>query len=276
LGPYDYVLRHGVAVLTARSADDEESGVRVGAVVPARVPDRPTARAGLNRCALDLLYPAARTVPNYLPYGVTSPLAPPGTYAVRIMVGEMSLTAPCEIVADPRATATREELQAQFDLLRGVRDAVTALHEAVAVARDLRRQLEAWRELPGRDAAASAIRDEAARIAGRLRDLENAIVQPAYTERSGELSASHYRLALSHRLEALGSALAGYDGPPTAPATALYTELTGRVDGCLDELRAVLAGELPAFNGLVRETGLSAVRPFLQGAGATASERSAQ
>ncbi len=261
LGPYDYVLRHGVAVLTARAAGEEERGIRVGAWGAPRDAPWPSARAGLNRFALNLLYPPARTVPGYPPLGVTSPLAPPGAYAVRLTVGDVHLSVPCEVVADPRATATQADLQAQFALMRGVRDGVTALHDAVAVARDLRRQVDDWGRLLDRVSGAQAARAEAARLAGRLRALEATLIQPDYTERSGELAASHYRLALSNRLEALGNVLAGYDGAPTAQAAALYAELSALVEQRLADLRAVIETDLPAFNALVRASGVPAVVP---------------
>jgi len=254
-------LRHGVAVLSARGDGEEERGVRVGAQVASRDAPWPTARAGLNRFVLDLLYPAAATIPGYPPLGTTSPLAPPGVYTVCLRVGDVRVSVPCEVVADPRSTATIEDLQAQFAVMRGVRAAVTALHDAVVVARDLRRQVGDWARLLDRVSDAEMMRAEAARLAGRLRALEDMIVQSGYTERSGELAASHYLLALSNRLEALGNALAGYDGAPTAQVVALYTELSALVERRLAELGTIIAIDLPAFNALVRASGIPAVVP---------------
>ncbi len=263
LGHYDYVLRHGVAVLTARGADDEEPGIRVGARVAPRDLSHPTARAGFNRCVLDLLYPAASTVGGYLPLGVTAPLALPGAYTVRLTIGEDALTAPCVILADPRAAATPADLQAQFALQRAVREGVSVLHQAVAVARDLRWQLEAQAALLQRAGqAALAARDAAARLTTHLDALERRVLQPAYTTRSGELSAGHAPLALSNRFEALGNAVAGYDGRPTAQAVALYAELAAQTEHCLTDLRVLLADDLPSYTALARAADVPALLPL--------------
>ncbi len=64
-------------------------------------------------------YPDARNVPGaiYRSGDVTGPLAPPGTYQVRLTVGDQTLTQPFTLVKDPRVTASDADLQTQFVFL---------------------------------------------------------------------------------------------------------------------------------------------------------------
>jgi len=261
LGPYDYALRYGTAVLTAKGQDDEEPGIRVGALTrPAGPPAHPPARAGFNRFALGLLYPGAPALPGQDPADAAPPLAVPGTYEVRLTVGETVLTTSCEVRKDPRVSTPDEDLAAQFTLMLDIRDRVSAVRGAVKALRDLRRRLDAWvepwRERPeGRGAW-----DAATRLRDRLSDLERGLIQPAYNGRSGELEGG-YPAGLDDKLEFLAARVGGSDSAPTAQARAVFAALSARVDRALQDVQDTLATDLAALNTAAREEGLTAVAP---------------
>ena len=95
---------------------------------PIDVPVRLTARKGLNRVAWNLRYAPPRTVPGVLLfwhspiYPPVGPMAVPGTYQVKLTVGEAAFVAPLEVRPDPRVSATAEDLEAQFRLHLEMRD----------------------------------------------------------------------------------------------------------------------------------------------------------
>ena len=80
------------------------------------------AEAGMNHFVWDLRYPNSRVIQQST--GLTAqenpsplaPLTPPGTYQVRLTVGDHTDTESFEVLKDPRIAATQEDLLAQFEL----------------------------------------------------------------------------------------------------------------------------------------------------------------
>ena len=73
-------------------------------------------------------YEGAESFDNMILWGggVQGPMAVPGTYRVAMTIGEQSVAdISVEILKDPRASATVEDLQAQHDFLISVRDKLT-------------------------------------------------------------------------------------------------------------------------------------------------------
>jgi hypothetical protein len=255
-----YKLGRGGAVLTAKVAGEDEPGIRWGPLTLS--PERPGTvplGAGLNRFVLPILYPGARPVPGALSYGITAPIAPPGTYAVRLTVDGQTWEQPVEIRPDPRLATTSADYRAQFALMLQIRDKVSAVHDAVNQIRALRPQLITHaRPLADRPEFAPAA-SAAQAILDQLSAIESALIQPGLHERSGELDGIHFPIKLNNKLEALGFAVARSDDPPTAQAHALFADLAARADRHLARLHHLLAHDLPAFNQLMRDLNIPAI-----------------
>ena len=105
-----------IKIYTSKEADDDDDSG------DPRVP----AEAGMNLFDWDMRYPGAHTVSgDKTTEGVgRGPLAPPGSYQVRLTVGEQSQTQTFEMVKDPRVGATQEDFDAQFALAIRVRDKI--------------------------------------------------------------------------------------------------------------------------------------------------------
>ena len=104
--------------------------------------------AGLNRFVWDLRYDPPSRVPGAISWGgrPIGPLATPGKYQVKLMVGGKSFTAPLEIKEDPRIEATQADLEKQLELALKIRDRVTAGHDAVNQIRSVRAQIDALKK----------------------------------------------------------------------------------------------------------------------------------
>lgn len=86
--------------------------------------------AGLNRFRWDLRYPGTWQ-PEQTERG-DGPLAPPGTYQVRLTVADTTVAQPLNLRIDPRVAAdgvTHEDLHAQWDLNMRIRDAISAARQ---------------------------------------------------------------------------------------------------------------------------------------------------
>jgi hypothetical protein len=88
----------------------------------------------MHRFTWDLRYPgpwqsAAR------PEGPNGPMAAPGEFSVRLMVGPVTQTRPLHVIEDPRVTAdgvTTADLREQFEHNVQVRDLVSDVNKTVA------------------------------------------------------------------------------------------------------------------------------------------------
>ena len=106
------------------SDDDDDDG-----------PDLPRvpAEAGMNCFEWSMRYPGSSTVPgDKTTEGVgRGPMAPPGSYQVRLTVGEQSQTTSFDLVKDPRVDATQEDFDAQFGLAVQLRDKISETHDNI-------------------------------------------------------------------------------------------------------------------------------------------------
>ncbi|HET7037050.1 MAG TPA: glycosyl hydrolase [Thermomicrobiaceae bacterium] len=224
-----------------------------GAKKEPRVPKQ----AGLNRFVWNFRYPGATEVPGALfrTGGTDGPLAPPGTYQVRLEVDGQSYTQPLEIHKDPRVPASQEDFDAQFALALKIRDTLSAAHEGVNQIRELRGQIESWGQRADK-AGKPDVTEAAKKLAERLTDVENELIESRLKVPKDPL---HFPLKLNNKLAALGAAVASADGQPTRSSQEVYEELARAVNQWLAELGELTGSEVPRFNELVRSAGLNPV-----------------
>jgi hypothetical protein len=216
---------------------------------------RPPRRAGLNRFVWDGRHappPPIRIDPPKEEGAwaqAQGAVVPPGTYQVRLEVGDAVQTASFEIVKDPRNAASQADLQAQYRHALRVSTRLGELNEAVDTIRELKRQLDRWGGEDEVGSAATALREA-------LTAVERDLV-PVDARGSGRLSNpdrldGKLRVLLQHAV---------YPGPPTAASLAVADELSSQLDAVLERLRTVLDGDVERFNELVRRAGTPALAP---------------
>ena len=221
-----------------------------------------TGEAGLNRFVWDLRYPNAQDAK--VGAGLTAqenpgpkaPLAPPGTYRVRITVGDQTLTESFEVLKDPRIEATVEDLRAQFELHIQIRDLLSETNAAVDLLRNVRLQVEGWvRQAagrPGEDAVARAAQSLDQRLYG---------VESRLTRVIGPNSLNLPPKGLDLKLAALTSVVGAADFAPTRQSYEVFDDLKARVDAALSALREVVDVDLAGFLSLVKELEVPLIAP---------------
>ena len=261
LGPPAYRLQGGVATLVTSGVDDPAAGVRVGALsLPPGLPsEQLPAEPGLNRFALALEHPPARTIAGYYHHGSTAVPLPPGRYEVRLEVDGAVQTAPLQVLRDPRTTTSQEDFDAQYALLLRIRATVQALHDAVTRLRLVRAPLDGWSALAAVLPGSDAPRATAADLSARLSALEAGIIQVGLTESSGELAAPAVPPGPSAKLEALASAVAGCDAAPTAQAATAFAAFSAQAQEQLEVLDRLLSVDVPALNAAIHVAGLPTI-----------------
>jgi photosystem II stability/assembly factor-like uncharacterized protein len=199
-------------------------------------------RAGMNRFAWDMRYPGARTSDSSVELSslesppASPPLAAPGRYTVRLMVGPQTFEQPLEIRRDPSSSATDADLQAQFELAVQVRDKLSAVNDGVKRVHDAQRQVEKLTQAKAEPGAQVAVvKDKLRSIEGQLTRIpgRNPLYMPAK--------------ALDNKLAALSSVVARREARPTKQMYDVLADLARRADEVLRQLSDVIDKDLPTL-----------------------------
>ncbi len=224
--------------------------------------DRAPRKAGLNRLVWDLKAPGPQVLQgSVMSLGYTGGVwVPPGTYQVRLSVGDRTDTTELEVRADPRLDATQADLAEQYRVTLQVRDMVTRSHEAIRSIRLAREQMSAAvnRVAEGDfgDELEARVRSAADSAAARLTVAEEELIQ---TKNESGQDPINFPPRLDNQLVYLyGHVNAGY-GRPTQGTMERLTDLRGELNAQLQAVGALLSAELGEFNRLLDEAGVPSV-----------------
>lgn len=222
------------------------------------------AAAGLNRFVWDMRYPEAPKVipdktrkkpidgPRPLPSKAKNgPVAAPGHYQVRLKVGAAEWTQPFEIRPDPRVQATREDLDAQFELWQRIHAKLGQTNETVNQIRRLRFQARDWARRTGQTHAeiAAAAKD----LAEKLLAIESELIQ---TKEHSPADRIRLPARLNAKLSGLTSVVGIADAAPTQQSYAVFEHLAAQVDEQRDLLEALREKELADLNRQIARAAL--------------------
>jgi hypothetical protein len=224
---------------------------------PPRVPNR----QGLNQFSWNLRYPDAVRFDNLIMWAAntTGPIAPPGTYAVRMTVeGEAPVTERFAVRKDPRSEATLADLQEQFRFLTQIRDRVSDANNAVRTVRSVRGQVDdRTRQIAGK-AQESEFKQAAATLMTELTAPEEAIYQVRNQSSQDPLN---YPIKLNNKIAALTGIVASTEAKPTKQSYTVFSTLSGALETELQKVRRSLNSSLPKVNEILRAAGLPIIVP---------------
>ena len=224
---------------------------------PPRVPNR----QGLNQFSWNLRYPDAVRFDNLIMWAAstTGPIAPPGTYAVRMTVeGEAPVTERFAVRKDPRSEATLADLQEQFRFLTQIRDRVSDANNAVRTVRSVRGQVDdRTRQIAGK-AQEAEFKQAAATLVTELTAPEEAIYQVRNQSSQDPLN---YPIKLNNKIAALTGIVASTEAKPTKQSYTVFNTLSGALETELQKVRRSLNSSLPKVNEILRAAGLPIIVP---------------
>lgn len=217
------------------------------------------AAAGWNRFVWDMRYEdAVRLAANDPQAGpVTGPIGAPGTYGVALTVGDAEFSQTFDILPDPQATGSAEDLQAQFDLLLKIRDKLSEANTAVNEMRAIREQLKDWADRLDRNNVNHGTANTARDLQQKVFDIESSLIYPELRE--GWLGMLNKGVQLIPKLTALPPVIAAGDYRPTDQAGQVYEKLAGQIDEQIAAYKSLVAGDLAAFNQTLAETQIPVV-----------------
>jgi photosystem II stability/assembly factor-like uncharacterized protein len=225
----------------ARGEETTEEGPR-----RPQLPPRVSNRAGLNTFSWNMRYPDASTFQNLIMWagGTQGPVAPPGTYSVRMKVNGMTQTQSFRTVKDPRSRATQADLEDQFAFLIKVRDETSKANDAVKLVRSIRTQVaDRLAKLP--EANRSEFSTSSRALITTIEQAEREIYQTQ--NRSGQ-DPLNYPIRLNNKIAALAGVAASTDARPTDQTREVLANLSRQLDAQIAKIRNALRQSLPALN----------------------------
>ena len=222
-----------------------------------RIPARP----GMNRFVWDMKHDGARRIEGESQVGrpMYVPIVTPGSYRVRLEVGDEACEESFEVLADPRVAVTPEDLKRQHELLIAIRDKVSESSDAVGTVRSILGQTEQWTDRSTDGTSREVLMEAAAGLRGKLSAIEDELLLGAGGSDT-PMRGAFYARGLRSRLASLGDTVGMADGAPTQQSYEVFDDLRSQIDGQLDALRQVINDDLEAFDSIVRELDLPPIR----------------
>jgi photosystem II stability/assembly factor-like uncharacterized protein len=248
---------------------------------------------GMNQLRWDMRYPGAETFEGMVLWGggTGGPMAVPGTYTIRLTQsmasksggeetgGEsdeksdekskkakkananqpaeiFSVESEFEILKDPRASATQQDLQAQFDFLIGVRDKLSEVHTSIKKIRDIRDQIEALEKRLDKDPENEELVASAKQLVKKLTAVEERLYQ---TKNQSAQDPLNFPIRLNNRLSSLVGVVSTGDNPPTRQAIEVRDQLLAEIDQLLSQQQEIVEKGLSDFNDAVRKAKIPAI-----------------
>ncbi|MGQ0764283.1 MAG: WD40/YVTN/BNR-like repeat-containing protein [Gemmatimonadota bacterium] len=220
-----------------------------------RVPNR----AGLNTFAWNLRYPDAVTFDNLIMWAAstTGPVAPPGTYRVRLVAGAETQAHNFRVLKDPRSESTDADIIAQFNLLIAIRDKTSEANNAVRMVRNMR-----WNVGDRTGKLNGDPQQQFRTLADSMMRALTAAEQEAYQVRneSGQ-DPLNFPIRLNNEIAGVASYVSQGEYRPTQQAREVFQTLSRELDVHLNAIRSAMDRDLPRLNAILRAAGLQELRP---------------
>jgi len=220
-------------------------------------PGAPTA-VGMNTVTWDLRYTGYTSFTPMILWGAggsVGPVAPPGTYSVRLTANGRTQTQTFRVKRNPLLTDVSDaDLQAQFDLAMLIRDKTSEANNAVMQIRGIKSQVDD-RLRNSQDARLKSAGDSLNKNIGAV---EEEIYQ--VRNQSGQ-DPLNFPIKINNRLASLFSVVTRGEGRPIGNAAAIFKNLAAELKVQTDRLGKVLDTDLVTFNTEAKRLGLPIVNP---------------
>jgi photosystem II stability/assembly factor-like uncharacterized protein len=221
---------------------------------------------GMNRLSWDIMYAGPKSPEGVVVWGYNGGVkAPPGSYQVRLTVGDQVQTRSFEVLKDPRLTdVTQADFTAQFDLAIAIRDTLTRIYTAIEHIRAVKDQAQSLVERARETEHDEELGELADSLAARLEVFEQKLTQVKNQSNQDPL---RFAPMLDNQYVAVYEYVTGVDayryggpeGRPTEGAYARVNDLNEQWEELHKELHQLMMSEVQEFNAAVERLGLTGV-----------------
>ena len=177
-------------------------------------------------------------------------LMPPGVYTVRLTVDGATHEQPLTVLKDPHSAGTEQDIAAQLDFIRAVREDVVEAGEAVRRVEEIRVQLHTMARFSDDDEVTTAI----SALQEQLVDLQMDMVDLRLTGQGQD--GVRFGATLLQKLGYLSNGPAGADFRPTDQQTEVQAILHTLLGEHVAALQALIDSDVAELNQLLRSRGL--------------------
>jgi hypothetical protein len=217
-----------------------------------------SARAGTNRFVWNLRYPGAKQMKNTLLDEGTldGPVAPPGNYSVRLILGKDTLVRQFAVVADPRVKTPTTELVRQFTLAISVRDRINDIVDGATRIEDMQAQLDRRASQSKGQPFASRVGDAVKPLRARLEAIRAELYEIGCHVDQCSLDQP---MKLYNMMITMNGQVQSGDYGPTKQHGEMFTDFSNKVGDQLKKLQGLEDADLVALNKLLTELQLPVV-----------------
>ncbi len=208
-------------------------------------------KRGMNTMSWDMRYPDAEKIDGIIMWndGLSGPLAPPGKYSVKLVVGQDSILQTFQLRKPGNVSASDADLKEQFDLAMKIRDKISAVHKAIGNIRSIRSQLNASVEKAGKDSSLKKmLRTEKDTIDKKITAIEEALYQ---TKLKANQDILNYPIQLNDKLAGVYDIVNSGSTKPTKQSYQVFEQLALKADHQLNLLKQMLNTDVKKFNELM-------------------------
>ncbi|MBA2645653.1 MAG: hypothetical protein H0U81_02525, partial [Pyrinomonadaceae bacterium] len=220
--------------------------------------NEPPKEKGLNRAAWNLRYggPQVRRPPTEeetaFTGGPRGPHVMPGTYTVRLTVGDRKLEKPVQVRLDPTIpTVPQADLQMLHALTLKLRDMQSATNGALRTLDSLKDQLQNAEKVI-KDRIPDAPKELTTDVTERLKQIEALQAKLVRPEEGLGISG---RESLISRLGGLFFSMDGTNAAPTVYQREYFNELQTDFRARIEEVNTFISGTVPQINDTLRRAG---------------------
>ena len=274
----DYYLKQPAQKVTMEFLDAQGKAIRTFTGTPADAERKPPApgseeeggfrrpqdphpavAAGLHRVTWDLRYPGATDFPGLIMWAASSrgPIAPPGSYQVRVTADGQTETQAFAIRREPHILkdVSDQDLREEFDLAIKVRDKSSQANEAVLLVRGIKEQIKDRKaRLDPKNAAVATALDE---FESALSTIEREIYQVKLQSSQDPLN---FPIKLNNKIAALQGVIESADVKPTEQAYSVFRTLSNALDEHLGRLDTTTKAKMPPINQLLQRQKLDPIK----------------
>ncbi|MEE2708021.1 MAG: sialidase [Gemmatimonadota bacterium] len=189
-------------------------------------------------------------------------LAPPGTYTVLLEVAGQEYMQTLVVHKDPHSEGTESDIDAQTAMVRSLQEDMNTAADLVNRIELVRRQIYDLKSLLKDRTDAGEIVSAVDLLDGKLIGVEEKRIQ---MKRSGTgQDVIRWPSMLVSRIGYLAGAVAVADFSPTDQHQEVHQILKKRLQQYLEDLEHILQADIPAFNMLLQDNGLTSVITTMQ------------
>ena len=188
--------------------------------------------------------------------GRVTPLAPPGTYTVRLRAAGFDLVEPLLVLKDPDSGGSELEIQEQVTMVREIRESVDSVVALIDEIEWIRAQTQLVRERNTDHTAAAEIREAGEKLEEELIDLEMRLFDVRLTGGSARQDTLRWARRLYARLTSLAGYITGTDQRPTDQSREVFEMLRSEL-GDYQRQMVAIREDVATFNRLLGDRGIA-------------------